>query len=243
MYGILNLLYQSEDIAMEAEDITAATARDTRTLLGNNTATQENEADDGGEDNIEKTDDIFGTEEAKRAKENAESGNVENPNDEQDTADSNVDDTPEDNNTNNEDATDTDLDTNDEMIDDSDESPAPPFANKSKIRDHMVHLYNLLGSNIETLTKSMSSIEDYETVRTINAILSNMRNAKDYLYKTLTEDLKTTEYSELLRKYITLKRVYEISIKMLEVHFSEVYVPPKGSKSKQSTNLSKQQTT
>ena len=237
MYGILNLLYRTEDIAMEAEDITAATAQDTRNLLGNNTATQENEADDGGEDNIEKTDDIFGTEEAKRARDNVESGNIENPDDTQD----NTNDDTEDNTNVDEDGT--GADTTDENMTDPDEPPTPPFADKSKIRDHMVHLYNILGSNIETLTKSMSSIEDYRTVQTMNTILSNMRNAKDYLYKTLTEDLKTTDYSELLRKYITLKRVYEISIKMLEVHFSEVYAPPKGSKSKQSTNLSKQQTT
>ena len=58
-----------------------------------------------------------------------------------------------------------------------------------------------------------------QNVHVFNAVLNHLRNAKDYIYKTLTVNLTTLEYDELLQRYITLKRVYDICIQMLEKQF------------------------
>ena len=93
------------------------------------------------------------------------------------------------------------------------------FAHKNRIRDNLIQLYSIFNGDIETLTASMNSIDHRPTITVVSAIINHMTNAKDYIYKTLTTDLTTLEYDELLQRYITLKRLYDICIEMLQKHF------------------------
>ena len=40
------------------------------------------------------------------------------------------------------------------------------------------------------------------------------------MYKIITEEIESSPYETLVTKYITLKRIYDISCDMLEEHFS-----------------------
>ena len=54
----------------------------------------------------------------------------------------------------------------------------------------------------------------------VNSVIHNLYNCKDILYKIITEEMEKSPYETLVTKYVTLKRIYDISCDMLEEHFS-----------------------
>ena len=202
-------------IATEADDITTQVAEDTRSAMGNpNMTTQEDRNED-----LTNTDDIFG--------QNEDRGNAGgDPNAENTPGDENTPDDPTEtddifNQNNGENTDDPNL-----SQDQQEEAPKNPdedllFAKKNTIRDNMAQLYSIINGNIDSLTSSLNNLNDMGSLKVTNAVLTHLRNSKTYLYKTLTEDVATLEYDELLQRYITIKRVYDICIRMLETHFKE----------------------
>ena len=65
----------------------------------------------------------------------------------------------------------------------------------------------------------MNNIDTLETTQIVNSVMNHMRNIKDVLYKTLTQNITKLSYDELLQKYITLKRVYDICNEMVQRYF------------------------
>lgn len=230
--------------AMEADDITKQVSNEVRSSLGgakpstDNSPTGADGADD--EEDLEKVDDIFGTEEAQR-KQNADgpSGDPEQDQAEGETppeeaaaedpagGGDGADMDGEGDGGDGEGATDPNVDPNgdngegdagDTGLDDS-VDPNLAFAQKNRIRDNLVQLYAICSGDIETIVNSLTFVDNTATIQVLNAVLNHLRNCKDYTYKTLTQNLANMEYDELLQRYITLKRVYDICGEMLKEHF------------------------
>lgn len=206
----------SMTIAMEADDITDETANEVRSAVGGALTTDNDPVDREDQENLEEVDDIFGLQDA-----NTTDGPSGDP--EQDSVEGTEDLPPEEGEENPEGAEDPNVtgDNAGEAPPAEEESPDPDlaFAQKNRIRDNFVQLYNVISNDIEILVNALTNINEIQNVHVFNAVLNHLRNAKDYIYKTLTVNLTTLEYDELLQRYITLKRVYDICIQMLEKQF------------------------
>ena len=209
-------------IAMEAEDITTDTANEVRSAIGGETpSTQLNPTDSQDAEDLSKVDDIFGIEEEKR-KSGQSDGPSGNPSEDSDSADSLDEEEPTEDT-----QSDDSIENSDDIPEDTENSDSSPnvdlaFAQKNRIRDNLIHLYTIVSGDIEIVVNSLNRIEDASTINTMNAILNNLRNMKDYIYKYLTKNITNESYDEMLQKYITLKRVYDICGEMLKKHFDKI---------------------
>lgn len=209
-------------IAMEADDITQQTQDDTRAAMGGGSMRTD---DDGPEDDITRTTDIFN--------QNPEDLTGDNPNTDEDEPES-QDTTGEDrqgeggDQTQDEQTDETGQTDDPNLQEDTNQTAEQPkaeedplFAKKNPIRDNLAQLYTIVSGDIEIISTSLNNMNDLPSIKVANAVLRHLRNCKTYIYKTLTEDAPDIEYDELLRRYITLKRIYEVCVKMLEVHFKD----------------------
>ena len=210
---------ESMAIAMEADDITSQTANEVRTAVGGTPSTQSEADTREDEEDLEKVDDIFGTETPNDDPSgNPEQDKAEGAEDLPPTDEGNNPENPDENIEEDPNVSDTD-DTSQE----EDTSPNEDllFTKKNRIRDNLVQLYTIVSGDIEIIVNSLTNINDMKTIQVMNAVLNHLRNCKSYIYKTLTQNLTSLEYDELLQRYITLKRVYDICIEMMEKHFAK----------------------
>lgn len=216
------------DIVTEADDIT----KQVNDIMGGDKAPAEAESGDQREEDLTQTDDLFDN----INKDSSEDNPVDNPqnnsknkNEPSDDA-SNDDDTDADNQDSesepsdsegDEEPTDTADDTtpNDEDSEMS-EDDTSVFSDKNSLKENMVYFFNIIRYTIKSLEDSLSSTDNQETIRVINSVIQNLYNAKNVLYKILTEQMESTSYEILTSKYITIKRIYDISCDMLEEHFA-----------------------
>lgn len=201
---------ESMTIATEADDITQTTTNEIRSVLGDDISTISEPSNDEDNEDLMKVDDIFGTNKPEDGpsgdpEDDTTSGSEEIPQ----MDDSEVgEDTPFSEDENNPAEDDNDA-PNEDLV----------FTSKNRVRDNMVQLYSIVTGNIEIIVNSLTNINDEKTIQVMNAVLNHLRNCKDYIYKTLTQNLNSLSYDELLQRYITLKRVYDICAKMMETHF------------------------
>ena len=94
------------------------------------------------------------------------------------------------------------------------------FSDKNTLKENMIYFFNIMRYTITSLEYGLGTTEDQETIRVINSVIHNLYNSKDILYKIITEEIESSPYETLVTKYITLKRIYDISCDMLEEHFS-----------------------
>lgn len=212
---------ESMTIAMEADDITGETADDVRKTLGGTPSTQDAPTNDDEPEDLEKVDDIFGFEEPEN-KPTEDPAPQEAP-EEPGQPEENPEDTPmdEEGGSPEEDPNVTgDAENPEEMSEDTSTNEDLVFTKKNRIRDNLSQLYTIISGNIEVIVNSLTGINDETTIHVMNIVLNHLRNCKEYIYKTLTVELSSLEYDELLQRYITLKRVYDICIEIMEKHFN-----------------------
>ena len=101
----------------------------------------------------------------------------------------------------------------------SDQDEELLFAKKNTVRDKLTHLYSIFTGDIDTLTNSLMYVNDDSTMKVVNAVIMHFRNAKEYIYKALSNHPEKLEYDELYRQYITMRKVYDAGIGMLNEHF------------------------
>ena len=211
---------QSMTIAMEADDITAQTANEVRSAIGGVPSTQNEEVDRKEVEDLEKVDDIFGTEAPKDdpsgdPEQDKNEGAEDIPSMEEPTEDENPEEgMPE------EDPNLSESDSEDDNASNQ-HSDDLVFTKKNRIRDNLTQLYTIITGNIEIIVNSLTNINDDKTVGVLNIVLNHLRNCKSYIYKTLTQNITELDYDELLQRYITLKRIYDICISMMEKHFNK----------------------
>lgn len=211
-------------IAMEADDITQQAQAEVKTAIGGRNLTTD---DNGPEEDLGKTTDIFN--------QNQTQDDDPNGNPEQDNLDGQNADAP-DTGENQAQGDQPEEDQEESQSDDpnlqespQDEQPQtqvdnsndPIFTKKNTVRDNLAQLYTIVCGNIDMLTTSLGNLNDLPSIKVANAVLGHLRNCKNYIYKTLTVNIAEMEYEELLKRYITLKRVYDVCLKMLEIHFKD----------------------
>ena len=197
-------------IATEADDVTQTVARQ----MGGAKAPTNQATDERAED-LTQTDNIFA--DAHEGDEDAPP--QPKPPEEQDDQMDNPEDPPEDEETDNPD----DGTGDGEGLPEDRESV---YSDKNTLKDNIIYFTNTLRTDIDELTNVLGGLNDLESIQVVNSVITNMRNCKDVLHKTLTNDMETSSYEELMRKYITVKRIYDISIEMLDKHFSNMQKKP-----------------
>ena len=212
------------DIAMEADDIT----KQVNKIMGGNNAPAETQTEDQRDEDLTKTDNIFND----INKDDPTNDPVDTPqNDNNDTQDPNTDDSVNDQGDNPDDNSDDQNMDQDPMADDLSADPnegdsgmspedTSVFSDKNTLKENMIYFFNIIRYTISSLEAGLGTTEDQETIRVVNSVIHNLYNCKDILYKIITEEMEKSPYETLVTKYVTLKRIYDISCDMLEEHFS-----------------------
>lgn len=110
----------------------------------------------------------------------------------------------------------------DSLLDDTeggDQTPKSFYSNKNTLKENLIYFMNILRSNIDSLSSSLGGLNDLESIRVTNAVVSILRYCKEYAYKILTEQMETDSYEALTIKYTTLKHTYDLAIEMLSRQF------------------------
>lgn len=201
-------------IALE-EDITSQVQQATTDAIGQGSMSRRNPDGFDGNRDMNQTDDIFGLQGDQNGGNDNPTGN-EAPTDQEDdaTADENPDDTGDDL----EGETD-DQNLDDTGEDDEDTSEPPSIYQKNKLKKSMILFYRIISNDIKLLTESLTSINDVSMIATCNKVLERLRETKEYLMQEINTGLEEHPYEESLRKYVALRRVYDISIEILDKHF------------------------
>ena len=209
---------------MEADDIT----KQVNKIMGGNNAPAETKTEDQRDEDLTKTDNIFND----INKDDPNNDPVDTPqNDNNDTQDPNTDDSVNDQGDNPDDNSDDQNMDQDPMADDLSADPnegdsgmSPEdtsiFSDKNTLKENMIYFFNIIRYTISSLEAGLGTTEDQETIRVVNSVIHNLYNCKDILYKIITEEMEKSPYETLVTKYVTLKRIYDISCDMLEEHFS-----------------------
>ena len=217
------------DVALEADDIT----KQVNQIMGGKNAPAETKTDDQRDEDLTQTDNLFND----VNKDDPNNDPVDTPqnNDNNDTQDNTTDDANNDRGDNTDDPNNPDDGTDDQNMDQDpnaddqtdlgddpgmSEEDKSIFSDKNTLKENMIYFFNIIRYTITSLEDGLGSTEDQETIRVMNSVIHNLYNSKDILYKILTEEMESTPYETLVAKYITLKRIYDISCDMLEEHFS-----------------------
>lgn len=214
------------DVALEADDIT----KQVNQIMGGKKAPAEVKSDNQRDEDLTKTDNLFDNIN-KNDPDNDPVDTPQNDDDNNDTQDDTTSDANNDQSDNTDDPNNPDDGTDDQNMDqdpnaDLGDDPSMPeedksiFSDKNTLKENMIYFFNIIKYTITSLEDGLGSTEDQETVRVINSVIHNLYNSKDILYKILTEEMESSSYETLVTKYITLKRIYDISCDMLEEHFS-----------------------
>lgn len=206
------------EVAMEADDIT----KQVNQIMGGKDAPAETKTNDQREEDLSKTDNLF---------DNINKGDPDN-----NPVDTSQNDNTTDTQDNSENSSNSEDKTNDQPMDEDPliDDPNDPlnedkgmseenksiFSDKNTLKENMIYFFNIMRYTITSLEYGLGTTEDQETIRVINSVIHNLYNSKDILYKIITEEIESSPYETLVTKYITLKRIYDISCDMLEEHFS-----------------------
>ena len=207
-------------IALEADDITQQTQAEVRSAIGGAVPSSTQEPND--DENLMQTDNIFSDppsdDPAGNPAEDQQAGAEDLP---PETEEANPEENPE--------GDDPNAQTDPNLEGDPNQAPGGEtqseedllFAKKNRIRDNLIQLYTIISGDIEVLVNSITNINDRTTIQVVNNVLGHLRNSKKFLYTTLTQNLTELEYDELLQRYVTIRRVYDICIEMLKRYFDE----------------------
>ena len=217
------------DVALEADDIT----KQVNQIMGGKNAPAETKTDDQRDEDLTQTDNLFND----VNKDDPNNDPVDTPqnDDNNDTQDNTTNNTNNDQGDNTDDLNNPNDGTDDQNMgqdpnaDDQTDLGDDPgmseedksvFSDKNTLKENMIYFFNIIRYTITSLEDGLGATEDQETIRVLNSVIHNLYNSKDILYKILTEEMESTPYETLVAKYITLKRIYDISCDMLEEHFS-----------------------
>lgn len=213
--GILEALL-IPDIAMEADDIT----KKVNNILGGKDAPAENRTEDQREEDLTQVDNIFDDIKKDDATDNPQDNPVNDDTTEDAPQDTETEDNPGDMND--------DQPMDDDSMGDDPNNPEDGmnpedksiFSDKNTLKKNMIYFFNIIRYTINTLEESLGSSDNQETLRIMNSVIQNLYASKDILYDLITKQIEKESYEVLVTKYITIKRIYDISCDMLEEHFT-----------------------
>lgn len=210
--GFMNDLYQlmrESTPAMEADDITEDVSNTTSNLAG------DKKKDNSGEISTN-TNDILGIKEDT----DDETSDTDEP--KENEADLSKDNEEEMEETPSEDGEDENLPTEDETNDAMKEKESPFEASrKKKIWENFRSFHNTLNDSIDLISKYVPNTSDSQTIKTLGDIRENLMEAKQMVFRTITEDYKSMSYPELENRYTGLNQIYDLISKELETYFKK----------------------
>ena len=226
-FGILDALLIPEDSDITIQD---------HDIQGGNKAPAQNKPKAQPDEDLTQTDNIFDDIQKDDAEDNPQNNPTDTDDQSQDETDTSDDSQGENDNNSNlndesnseddgdgsntQDDMDTDSSIDDESGEDSDSQDEKSiFSDKNTLKKNMIYFFNIIRYTITSLEDSLGNTEDQETIRVINSVIHNLYATKDVLYDILTKQIEKTPYEVLTTKYITIKRIYDISCDMLEEHF------------------------
>lgn len=101
----------------------------------------------------------------------------------------------------------------------NEDTAASVFSDKNTLKKNAITLINILGTNIESLSSSLGGLDDLSDIRCCNAVIANLSRTREILMTMVTKEMSTKSYEELMTVYVTAKRIYDVSIEMLNKHF------------------------
>lgn len=192
-------------IALEADDVSDSAQKEQENTIGS-TSNKNNEETD-----LTNTTDILGTGNNDNSSENIDDEDAENEND------SNVD-TSDEINDDEEDSSSEEDDIND--TDDSENGDNElEIRRKEVLRNNMAYLYDVINNNISALGDGTIQADTKDEIASLDRIVGNLSDCAEVLYNTITKGYKDSKYEDALNIYISSKKLYDISIKMLYNHF------------------------
>lgn len=190
IYDTLCDMDKENQITMEAEDVTNDTRREAAQMNG--------EQDDSSGDISLNTDNIFGDASGKDT-------NSDEPNDVE-NEESEEDDLPD------EDALD--------GLDDEVSEKESDSIQKKQLRKQMTHLYKVIGDDIDLMSEYIPKVTTPETNEVLATIKKNLGQCKECIHDILTEEFAKSEYPTLMKKFVSLRQVYDLTAKAIEIHFN-----------------------
>jgi hypothetical protein len=200
----------------DPDDIT-----NTDDLLGTNNIQNNNQDNTEEEDNDTNTNEDDNNDDNPLSNDpNVDDANIEEDNNPDDEPTNDEDNTEEDQNLddNNLDNPDDNMD-DDNNIEEEDEEDTPEYYDKNKLKENMIYFYNIIMSNISSIMELQGKFNDPNGIDTCNKVLAILEECGKILYDDLTKKMKTASYEDLVKDYITTKRVFDICIEMLSKHF------------------------
>ncbi len=229
--GIFFDFFNDNDIfskATEADDITVQARNDSTKAIGKQSLPGKPASMNNARDiDPDSADDILGT----KNKQSSSDTDPAQPDDSasDDDADNTDDDQSDDSDPDSadDDGSDTDDanpdDTGSDGTDDttSDDTQSPEETQKRySLYTNMSLFYNIISSNLDIMYST--PVESEENAKIIQSVITNLTDCKDILYNILCNEFKNSSYVKLQQKYIALKQVYDLCIKLLDDHVSHM---------------------
>lgn len=101
---------------------------------------------------------------------------------------------------------------------------------KKKLWGHYRTFYQNLDSALKLMNKYVPKEIKPEVIHMLTNIKNNLTESKDRVYKILTEEYQKMEYPELLKNFVGLNHIYDLSIKELEHYFDQMASEKKNKK-------------
>lgn len=102
------------------------------------------------------------------------------------------------------------------------EEELPEIERKIKLRENMVLLHSILSSNLKLLNDYTPDISNDDLSKVLFNISSVLGESKDILFDEIVNGFKKKSYTSLLRTYVSINRVFELTQKTLEKYFENI---------------------
>jgi len=194
----------TDKIALEADDdITGQIQSEVKDVVGSSSTglgRNNNSNDPHDNEDLSNTDNIFGDNNADQQDAN------------DDTTDNEQDDTSQE-----DDVIDAPVPGEDENNTEEDVSTDTlPYLDKSIIRDNLIQLYTIITGDLKILQDLTKINNSINSIKVITMVESHFEHCRSFLYKTITKDITKLEYQELLKIYVTIKKIYDACAEMLK---------------------------
>lgn len=109
------------------------------------------------------------------------------------------------------------------LTDDSNTNTEDEFTKtrKRKLWENYKSFYQNLDNALKLMNKYVPREIKPEVIHMLTNIKNNLTDTKDTVYKILTEEYRKMEYGELIKNFIGLNHIYDLSIKELENYFDQ----------------------
>lgn len=100
-------------------------------------------------------------------------------------------------------------------------NPPSVFSDKNTLKANAIHFMELMDGELAVMNSKVGTLGDSDDIRVLNKVISNLTQTKLLMETMITKDFGSKSYEELMTRYVTMKQIYDISIRMLDKHFNK----------------------